>query len=114
MTVCYFHVFLPNYLIRNSKINFDFTEKTFCSVFLNAWTRFFIITLTQFIYLQKHIFPLYVLPTRQVGPRSRASRAVSGIDLEVDWAPTFTAEWGSVDLPICICVVPGLLGEVRF
>ncbi|KAJ7302064.1 hypothetical protein DFH08DRAFT_826943 [Mycena albidolilacea] len=43
--------------------------------------------------------------------KSRASWAAPGIDLEGDWAPTFGAEWGSIDLPIRICAVPELLGE---
>jgi hypothetical protein len=48
--------FQTTYLIRNSKTNFAFTVKIFCYVFLNVWTSFFIITLTQFIYVQEHIF----------------------------------------------------------
>jgi hypothetical protein len=45
---------------------------------------------------------------------SRASRATQGIDSEVVWSPIFGAERGSEYLPIRLCVVPGLLGEVRF
>ncbi|KAJ7315206.1 hypothetical protein DFH08DRAFT_942971 [Mycena albidolilacea] len=64
-------------------------------------------------YLEKH--GLFSLPLHTANAtnwtRSRASRAAPGIDLEGDWAPTFGAERGSVDLPIRICAVPGLLGE---
>ncbi|KAJ7720060.1 hypothetical protein B0H14DRAFT_3521062 [Mycena olivaceomarginata] len=49
----------------------------------------------------KHVFPLYVSTANAKNwTRSRASRAAPGIDLEGDWAPTFGAERGSVDLPI--------------
>jgi hypothetical protein len=45
---------------------------------------------------------------------AQASRAMPGINSEVVWSPTFGAEQGSEYLPICLCVVPGLLGEVWF
>jgi hypothetical protein len=109
-----YHILLPEYLIRHSNTNFAFTVKNLSLCISERLDRVLHrCTHSNYLPTETRLSSLRTANATN-WTRSRASRATPGIDLEGDWAPTFGAERGSVDLPIRICVVPGLLGEVRF